>query len=71
MYPQHHVEQQFQLPNPLGFTESLQSKNKLSRQAKKKKLKKNFQHYNILSAYEVKVETSSSSKSCILLYGYI
>jgi hypothetical protein len=38
----------------------------------KKKENTDYQHYNILSAYEVKDETSTSStyvSPCILLYG--
>jgi hypothetical protein len=71
MYPQHHVEQQFQLTHPMGFTKSLYSKvesETCSIGKLKKKENNNYQHYNILSAYEVKDETSTSSTYVNLVF---
>jgi hypothetical protein len=55
----------------VGFTESLLSKvesetGSLGKLKKKENI--NFQHYNILSAYEVKDETSTSSTYVSLVF---
>jgi hypothetical protein len=55
----------------MGFTESLYSKVELKTDSLgklKKKENGNFQHYNILSAYEVKDETSTSSTYVSLVF---
>jgi hypothetical protein len=55
----------------VGFTESLQSKveSETGYLGKpKKKENNNFQHYNILSAYEIKDETSTSSTYVSLVF---
>jgi hypothetical protein len=55
----------------MGFTESLyskvESKSGFSSKLKKKK-NGNFQHYNILSGYEVKDDTSTSSTYVSLVF---
>jgi N-acyl-L-homoserine lactone synthetase len=43
-------------------------KNRLFGQAQKKKKNSNYQHYNILNAYEVKDETSTSSTYVSLVF---
>jgi hypothetical protein len=71
MWPQHHVEQQFQLTHPVGFIESLLCKVELetgSLDKLKKKKNNDYQHYNILSAYEVKDETSTNSTYVSLVF---
>jgi hypothetical protein len=55
----------------VGFTETLLSKVDLETgflDKLKKKKNNNYQHYNILSAYEVKDETSTSSAYVSLLF---
>jgi hypothetical protein len=55
----------------VGFTESLQSKaeSKTGSLGRLKKNKNNnFQHYNILSSYEVKDETSNSKAYVSLVF---
>jgi hypothetical protein len=55
----------------VGFTESLQSKVESetgSLSKLKQKDNSNYQHYNILSAYEVKNETSTSSTYVSLVF---
>jgi hypothetical protein len=58
----------------MGFRESLYSKIELKTGSLGKLKKKEngiFQHYNILSAYEVKDETSTSSTYVSLVFYYI
>jgi hypothetical protein len=50
----------------VGFTEETSSLGKL-----KKKENSNYQHYNILSAYEVKDETSISSPFASLVFYHL
>jgi hypothetical protein len=71
IYRQHHVEKQFQLTHPVGFTKSLYSKVESetgSLGKLKKKENNNYQHYNILSTYEVKDETSTNSTYVNLVF---
>jgi hypothetical protein len=64
---EHNVEQEFQLSHP-GIHRILIIQGWIRKRQAHKKNDSNFQHFNVLSAYEVKNETSTSSTYVSLVF---